>query len=167
MSKILIIEDEAAIRRVLKKIISEESDTYDVYEAEDGLRGIELIKENDYDLVLCDIKMPKMDGVEVLEKTKKIKPEIPIVMISGHGDLDTAVNTMRLGAFDYISKPPDLNRLLNTVRNALEKKVLVVENKRLKKTVSKNYEMIAESDAIIHIKDIIEKVQKVLKRKGI
>ena len=158
MSKILIIEDEAAIRRVLKKIISEESDTYDVYEAEDGLRGIELIKENDYDLVLCDIKMPKMDGVEVLEKTKKIKPEIPIVMISGHGDLDTAVNTMRLGAFDYISKPPDLNRLLNTVRNALEKKVLVVENKRLKKKVSKNYEMIGESDAIIHIKDIIEKV---------
>lgn len=158
MSKILIIEDEAAIRRVLGKIISEESDTYKVEEAEDGLKGIELIKDNDYDLVLCDIKMPKMDGVEVLEKAKKIKPEIPFVMISGHGDLDTAVNTMRLGAFDYISKPPDLNRLLNTVRNALDRKVLVVENKRLKKKVSKNYEMIGESDAISHIKEMIEKV---------
>ncbi len=158
MSKILIIEDEAAIRRVLKKIISEENEAYNVEEAEDGLLGIEMIKNNDYDLVLCDIKMPKMDGVEVLEKAKKIKPEIPIVMISGHGDLDTAVNTMRLGAFDYISKPPDLNRLLNTVRNALENKVLVVENKRLKKKVSKNYEMIGDSDAITHIKEIIEKV---------
>jgi len=158
MSKILIIEDEAAIRRVLTKIISEESDTYQVEEAEDGLHGIEKIKDNDYDLVLCDIKMPKMDGVEVLEKAKKIKPEIPFVMISGHGDLDTAVNTMRLGAFDYISKPPDLNRLLNTVRNALDRKVLVVENKRLKKKVSKNYEMIGESDAITHIKEMIEKV---------
>ena len=158
MSKILVIEDEAAIRRVLIKIISEESDTYLVEEAEDGLQGIEKIKDNEYDLVLCDIKMPKMDGVEVLEKAKKIKPEIPFVMISGHGDLDTAVNTMRLGAFDYISKPPDLNRLLNTVRNALDRKVLVVENKRLKKKVSKNYEMIGESDAITHIKEMIEKV---------
>ncbi|WP_275314901.1 sigma-54-dependent transcriptional regulator [Tenacibaculum bernardetii] len=158
MSKILIIEDEAAIRRVLKKIISEENDAYQVEEAEDGLSGFEMIKNNDYDLVLCDIKMPKMDGVEVLEKAKKMKPETSIVMISGHGDLDTAVNTMRLGAFDYISKPPDLNRLLNTVRNALDKKELVVENKRLKKKVSKNYEMIGESDAIIHIKEIIEKV---------
>ncbi|WP_298766642.1 sigma-54 dependent transcriptional regulator [uncultured Polaribacter sp.] len=158
MSKILIIEDEAAIRRVLSKIISEENDSYKVEEAEDGLEGIEKIKNNDYDLVLCDIKMPKMDGVEVLEKAKKIKPEIPMVMISGHGDLDTAVNTMRLGAFDYISKPPDLNRLLNTVRNALENKTLVVENKRLKKKVSKNYKMIGESAAITHIKEIIEKV---------
>ena len=158
MSKILVIEDEAAIRRVLIKIISEESDTYLVEEAENGLQGIEKIKDNEYDLVLCDIKMPKMDGVEVLEKAKKIKPEIPFVMISGHGDLDTAVNTMRLGAFDYISKPPDLNRLLNTVRNALDRKVLVVENKRLKKKVSKNYEMIGESDAITHIKEMIEKV---------
>jgi len=158
MSKILIIEDEAAIRRVLAKIISEENDTYYVEEAEDGLLGIEMIKNNDYDLVLCDIKMPKMDGVEVLEKAKKIKPEIPIVMISGHGDLDTAVNTMRLGAFDYISKPPDLNRLLNTVRNALDNKVLVVENKRLKKKVSKSYQMVGESAAISGIKDIIEKV---------
>ncbi|NVK53111.1 MAG: sigma-54-dependent Fis family transcriptional regulator [Flavobacteriaceae bacterium] len=158
MPKILIIEDEAAIRRVLTKIISEENDSYEVEEAEDGLQGVEKITNNDYDLIFCDIKMPKMDGVEVLEKVKKIKPEIPIVMISGHGDLETAVNTMRLGAFDYISKPPDLNRLLNTVRNALDRKELVVENKRLKKKVSKNYEMIGESDAITHIKDIIEKV---------
>ena len=158
MSKILIIEDEAAIRRVLTKILSEENDTYQVEEAEDGVAGLEKIKNNDYDLVLCDIKMPKMDGVEVLEAVKKIKPEIPMVMISGHGDMETAINTMRLGAFDYISKPPDLNRLLNTVRNALDKKQLVVENKILKKKVSKNYEMIGESDAINHIKVMIEKV---------
>ncbi|MEM5564302.1 sigma-54 dependent transcriptional regulator [Psychroserpens sp. AS72] len=158
MAKILVIEDEAAIRRVLVKILSEENDAYEVDEAEDGLVGIEKIKKEDFDLVLCDIKMPKMDGVEVLEAVKKIKPEIPMVMISGHGDLDTAVNTMRLGAFDYISKPPDLNRLLNTVRIALDTKVLVVENKMLKKKVSKKYEMIGESDAISHIKDMIEKV---------
>ncbi|WP_298953885.1 sigma-54 dependent transcriptional regulator [uncultured Nonlabens sp.] len=158
MANILLIEDEGAIRRVLSKILSEESKDYNVVEAVDGLEGIELIKDNDYDLVLCDIKMPKMDGVEVLEAIKKIKPEIPIVMISGHGDLDTAVNTMRLGAFDYISKPPDLNRLLNTVRNALDNKKLVVENKRLKKKVSKNYEMIGNSELIVIIKNIIEKV---------
>lgn len=158
MSKILIIEDEAAIRRVLGKILSEENDAYKVDEAEDGVQGLEKIKNEDYDLVLCDIKMPKMDGVEVLEAVKKLKPEIPFVMISGHGDLETAINTMRLGAFDYISKPPDLNRLLNTVRNALDRKVLVVENKMLKKKVSKNYEMVGASEPINHIKQIIEKV---------
>ncbi len=160
MSRILIIEDEASIRRVLNKILSEENDAYQVDDAEDGLIGLEKIKNNDYDLVLCDIKMPKMDGVEVLEAVKKIKPEIPMVMISGHGDMETAIQTMRLGAFDYISKPPDLNRLLNTVRNALDKKQLVVENKILKKIVSKNYEMIGESEAINHIKLMIEKVAK-------
>ncbi|PRP65990.1 sigma-54-dependent transcriptional regulator [Nonlabens agnitus] len=158
MATILIIEDESAIRRVLTKILTEESKSYQVVEASDGLEGIELAKDNDYDLILCDIKMPKMDGVEVLTAIKKIKPEIPVVMISGHGDLDTAVNTMRLGAFDYISKPPDLNRLLNTVRNALDRKELVVENKRLKKKVSKNYEMVGESELITIIKNIIEKV---------
>ncbi len=158
MPKILVIEDEAAIRRVLVKILSEENESYKVEEAEDGLQGIEKVKNEDYDLILCDIKMPKMDGVEVLEAVKKIKPEIPMVMISGHGDLETAINTMRLGAFDYISKPPDLNRLLNTVRNALDKKQLVVENKILKKKVSKNYEMIGNSEAINHIKTMIEKV---------
>ena len=158
MAKILIIEDEAAIRRVLVKILSEENSAYQVTQAEDGLEGIEKIRDEDFDLVLCDIKMPKMDGVEVLQAAKKIKPEIQMVMISGHGDLDTAVQTMRLGAFDYISKPPDLNRLLNTVRIALNSKELVVENKRLKKKVSKNYQMIGQSNAISEIKDMIEKV---------
>ncbi len=158
MSKILVIEDEAAIRRVLVKILSEESEMYEVDWAEDGSIGLEMIKKSDYDLALCDIKMPKMDGVEVLQAAKKIKPEIPFIMISGHGDLDTAVNTMRLGAFDYISKPPDLNRLLTTVRNALDKKELVQENKILKKKVSKGYEMIGQSKEITTIKDMIDKV---------
>ncbi|UZO80908.1 sigma-54 dependent transcriptional regulator [Aquimarina sp. ERC-38] len=158
MAKILVIEDEAAIRRVLVKILSEENDQYQVIEAEDGLSGVEQIKNTDLDLVLCDIKMPKMDGVEVLETLRKMKPELPIVMISGHGDLDTAVQTMRLGAFDYISKPPDLNRLLNTVRIALDQNTLVAENKKLKKKVSKNYEMIGESKEISAIKNMIDKV---------
>lgn len=160
MSRILIIEDEASIRRVLTKILSEENSSYNVEDADDGLIGFEKIKNNDYDLILCDIKMPKMDGVEVLQAVKKIKPEIPIVMISGHGDMEIAIQTMRLGAFDYISKPPDLNRLLNTVRNALDKKQLVVENKILKKIVNKNYEMIGESEVINHIKLMVEKVAK-------
>ncbi|MDB2493747.1 sigma-54 dependent transcriptional regulator [Flavobacteriaceae bacterium] len=158
MSRILIIEDEASIRRVLVKILTEENPQYQVFEAEDGLIGTEMIKKDDFDLVLCDIKMPKMDGVEVLEAVKKIKPEIPMVMISGHGDLDTAVNTMRMGAFDYISKPPDLNRLLNTIRNALDRKQLVVENKRLKRKVSKQYEMVGNSPEIEAIKLLIDKV---------
>ena len=158
MSKILIIEDEASVRRVLVKILTEENTHYEVFEAEDGLIGTEMIKNTDFDLVLCDIKMPKMDGIEVLQAVKKIKPEIPMVMISGHGDLDTAVNTMRMGAFDYISKPPDLNRLLNTIRNALDKKQLVVENKLLKRKVSKQFEMIGDSPAIENIKSIIDKV---------
>ncbi|MCP4882252.1 MAG: sigma-54-dependent Fis family transcriptional regulator [Flavobacteriales bacterium] len=158
MPKILIIEDEDAIRRVLIKIIKNESSTYEVDEAEDGLAGFNKIEVADYDLVLCDIKMPKMDGVEVLEKALSLKPEIPFIMISGHGELETAVQTMRLGAFDYISKPPDLNRLLNAIRNALDKKQLVVENKRLKKKVDKNYEMIGESLETKKIKAIIEKV---------
>lgn len=158
MSKILVIEDEAAIRRVLVKILTEESNTYELEEAENGVKGLDLIKKNDYDLALCDIKMPKMDGIEVLESAKKIKPEVPFIMISGHGDLDTAVNAMRLGAFDYISKPPDLNRLLTTVRNALDKKELVVENKTLRKKISKTYEMVGKSDEIGVIKDMIDKV---------
>ncbi len=158
MSNILIIEDEAAIRRVLTRIIGDENKTYTVEEAEDGVIGLEKVRDNEYDLILCDIKMPKMDGVEVLEKLKKLKPEIPVIMISGHGDLDTAVQTMRLGAFDYISKPPDLNRLLNTVRNALDQKQLLVENKILKKKVSKKYEMIGASEPIQHIKEMIDKV---------
>ncbi|MEN9322274.1 MAG: hypothetical protein RL699_54 [Bacteroidota bacterium] len=158
MSKILIIEDEAAIRRVLTKILSEESSAYLVEEAANGLEGLEKVKASDYDLILCDIKMPKMDGVEVLDAVKKIKPEIPMVMISGHGDMETAIQTMRMGAFDYISKPPDLNRLLNTVRNALDKKQLVVENTILKKMVSQQFEMIGHSAPIENIKNIIAKV---------
>lgn len=158
MAKILIIEDEASIRRVLSKILAEENDNYIVTEAADGEEGLDKIKNEDFDLVICDIKMPKKDGEEVLQEAKKIKGEIPFIMISGHGDLETAVNTMRLGAFDYISKPPDLNRLLTTVRNALDNKSLVVENKRLKKKVSKTYHMIGESEPIQQIKDMVDKV---------
>ncbi|MEJ2584186.1 MAG: sigma-54 dependent transcriptional regulator [Robiginitalea sp.] len=158
MSKILVIEDEAAIRRVLVKILNEENEKYEIEEAENGVSGMDKIRKSDYDLVLCDIKMPKMDGVEVLQEARKTKPEIPFIMISGHGDLDTAVQTMRLGAFDYISKPPDLNRLLTTVRNALDRKELVAANKRLKKKVSKNFEMIGDSSEIQQIKEMIEKV---------
>ena len=158
MSKILVIEDESAIRRVLVKILNEENEAYQIEEASDGAEGLLKIRQGDYDLVLCDIKMPKMDGVEVLQEARKAKPEIPFIMISGHGDLDTAVQTMRLGAFDYISKPPDLNRLLTTVRNALDRKELVVANKRLKKKVGKSFEMVGESPEIQGIKDIIEKV---------
>ena len=158
MSRILVIEDESSIRRVLVKILGEENSQYKVFEAEDGAAGLAMVKKEDFDLVLCDIKMPKMDGIEVLEASRKEKPEIPFIMISGHGDLDTAVNAMRLGAFDYISKPPDLNRLLTTVRNALDRKVLVQENKILKKKVSRNYKMIGESPEIQQIQGIIEKV---------
>jgi two-component system nitrogen regulation response regulator NtrX len=158
MSRILIVEDEDAIRRVLIKIIKNENSSYMVEEAVDGEEGLAKIEASDYDLVLCDIKMPKMDGVEVLEKVQSFKPEIPFIMISGHGDLETAVEAMRLGAFDYISKPPDLNRLLNAIRNALDRKKLVVENKRLKKKVDKSYEMIGDSEETTRIKSIIEKV---------
>jgi two-component system nitrogen regulation response regulator NtrX len=160
MSKILIIEDEEPIRRVLARILTEENESYQVEVAEDGVIGLDKIKSNEYDLILCDIKMPRMDGVELLEAVKKIDSEIPIVMISGHGDMETAINTMRLGAFDYISKPPDLNRLLNTVRNALDKKKLVVENKILKKRVSKKYDIIGDSEPINHIKLMIDKVAR-------
>lgn len=158
MSKILIVEDEAAIRRVLSKILSEENDTYQITEAADGEEAMQKIESEDFDLVICDIKMPKMDGEEVLKLAKQIKPELNFIMISGHGDLETAVNTMRLGAFDYISKPPDLNRLLTTVRNALDNKSLVVENKRLKKKISKKYQIVGESQPILLVKEMIEKV---------
>lgn len=157
-SKILIVEDEAAIRRVLVKILEEESSEYVVDAAENGEEALQKITGEDYDLVISDIKMPKMDGEELLVAAKKIKPDTVFVMISGHGDLETAVNTMRLGAFDYISKPPDLNRLLTTVRNALDTSKLVVENTILKKKVGKKYEMIGNSEPISQIKDIIEKV---------
>ncbi|MEC4114709.1 sigma-54 dependent transcriptional regulator [Myroides pelagicus] len=158
VSKILIVEDESSIRRVLKKILEEESSSYQVDVAEDGEEGLEKIKAEDYDLVISDIKMPKMDGEELLVAAKKLKPETVFVMISGHGDLETAVTTMRLGAFDYISKPPDLNRLLTTVRNGLDTSKLVVENTILKKKVNKKYDIIGESTPIVRIKEMIEKV---------
>jgi len=158
MSRILIVEDEDAIRRVLVKILKQENEAYQIEEATDGVAAIEKIESLELDLVLCDIKMPKMDGIEVLNKVKKIKPELPIVMISGHGDLDTAVDTMRKGAFDYISKPPDLNRLLQTVRIALNHNSLATENRTLKKKVSKKYAMIGDSPAMENIKEMIEKV---------
>ena len=158
MSRILIIEDEEAIRRVLFKILSEENASYELFEASDGVSGLNMVKNNNFDLILCDIKMPKMDGVEVLENIKKIKEQIPVVMISGHGDLETAVSSMRLGAYDYISKPPDLNRLLNTVRNALDRQKLIFENKKLKQIISKKYEMVGDSESMMHIKSIIDKV---------
>ena len=158
MSRILIIEDEIAIRRVLTKILNEEDSNFIITEAHDGLMGVNFIKENEVDLILCDIKMPKMDGMEVLDFIKKLKPEIPIVMISGHGDLDTAVEIMRKGAFDYISKPPDLNRLLTTVRNALNNKILTTENKRLRKQINNSYEMIGDSKEIVRVKELIRKV---------
>lgn len=157
-SEILVVEDEAAISRVLVKILEEEFTDHTVSVAADGLSAIEMIEAKEFALVLCDIKMPKMDGVEVLIKSKKIYPHTPFIMISGHGDLDTAVETMRMGAFDYISKPPDLNRLLTAVRNALEQKTLIVENTLLKQKVSKGYEMIGSSKAISHIQDMIQKV---------
>lgn len=158
MPTILIIEDEDAIRRVLKKILLEEEKGYDIDEAVDGLEGVNMIKKTKYDLVLCDIKMPKMDGLEVLSACQTLQPELPVIMISGHGDLETAVETMRMGAFDYISKPPDLNRLLNTVRIALDHTQLALENKQLKKKVSKQFEMVGSSKELEQIKSMIDKV---------
>lgn len=158
MAHILIIEDEASIRRVLSKILSEENETYEILEAENGQQGMEMLEKEEVDLVLCDIKMPRMDGIEVLEAAGKLKPEVPFIMISGHGDLEVAVQSMKLGAFDYISKPPDLNRLLTTVRNALDRKELINENRKLRKRVGRNYEMIGNSQELKQVKEIIEKV---------
>jgi DNA-binding NtrC family response regulator len=158
MSRILLIEDEEAIRRVLKKILLEEDASNDVHEAADGKQAIEVFGEGAWDLVFCDIKMPYMDGVEVLEQMMAINPEIPVIMISGHGDINTAVDCLKKGAFDYLPKPPDLNRLLSTVRHALEKKTLVQEVKTLKKKVSKKYTMIGESSGMKELRGLIEKV---------
>ena len=158
MAKILIIEDEQAIRNVLSNIISEEDKSYEVDLAENGLEGLEKLTKDSYDLVLCDVKMPKMDGIELLDKAIEIQPDITIVMISGHGDIETAVDCIKKGAFDYISKPPDLNRLLNTVRNGIDRKNLVVQNKVLKKKVSKKYEMVGNSHALAKIHQMIDRV---------
>ena len=158
MAKILIIEDEKAIRNVLSNIVIEEDKNHEVDTAENGLDGFQMLTQNTYDLVLCDIKMPKMDGIELLEKAIAIQPELPIVMISGHGDLDTAVESIKKGAFDYISKPPDLNRLLNTIRNGLDRKSLMVQNKVLRKKVSKKYKMVGKSPVLQKIQEMIERV---------
>ncbi len=157
MSNILIVEDEDAIRRVLKKVLSEENPKYKLDEAPDGEKAISLIKTQHYDLVLCDIKMPKKDGIEVLEFVSSYDSSIPIIMISGHGDLKTAVKAMRMGAYDYIEKPPDLNNLLNSVRSALVKSKTKKILKKTKKTNSK-YEIIGESKQIKSVKSLIEKI---------
>lgn len=156
MATILIIDDEKAIRKTLTEILSYEG--YKIDEASDGEEGLKKFGEKAYDIVLCDIKMPKIDGIEFLEKSKEINPDVPVIMISGHGNIDTAVEAVKKGAFDYISKPPDLNRLLITLRNAVDKQNLVTETKVLKRKVSKVQEMIGESAPIAKIKETIEKV---------
>lgn len=156
-NRLLIIEDEPAIRAAFKDTLSTHGD-YDVDEAANGEEGVSVIKNHEYGAVICDIKMPKMDGIETLKHIRKEYPHIPVIMLSGHGELDTAVETMRLGAYDYISKPPDLNRLLTTIKNALDKGQLVKENQNLKKKVSKKYTIIGKSKSIENLKSIIEKV---------
>src|ERR1700733_1319569 len=156
MPDILIIDDEKAIRKTLTEILSFEG--YKIDEASDGEEGLKKFKEKNYDLVLCDIKMPKLDGIEFLQKAGEANSDIPIIMISGHGNIETAVDAVKKGAFDYISKPPDLNRLLITIRNAMDRSSLVTETKVLKRRVSKVQEMIGESAPIKKIKETIEKV---------
>ncbi len=156
MAKILIIDDERAIRSTLREIF--EYEDYQVDDVDNGIEGLALIKKNEYDLVLCDIKMNKMDGMEVLSEGLSIQPDLPFIMISGHGTIETAVEASKKGAFDFISKPPDINRLLITVRNALERGNLVTETKVLKRRVSKTREMLGQSQAIARIKDTIERV---------
>ena len=159
MSKILIVEDEDAIRRVLKKVLSEENEKFVIDEAADGVDAIAKIKINNYDLVICDIKMPKKDGIEVLNFIKKFNQEINVIMISGHGDLKTAVQAMRMGAFDYIEKPPDLNNLLTSVRGALKAKVVKSGIKKNKSSTKKGkFEIVGESKKISDLKDLIVKI---------
>ncbi len=156
MPDILIIDDEKAIRKTLTEILSFEG--YKIEEAADGEEGLKKFKEKTFDLVLCDIKMPKMDGIEFLQKAGEINADVPVIMISGHGNIETAVDAVKKGAYDYISKPPDLNRLLITIRNAMDKSSLVTETKVLKRRVSKVQEMIGNSIPIKKIKETIEKV---------
>lgn len=156
MPNILVIDDEKSIRNSLKEVLEYEKHTVDL--AMEGMEGLELFKNNSYDVVLCDIKMPKMDGIEVLEKIFEISGEVPVIMISGHGNIDTAVEAIKKGAFDFIEKPLDLNRLLITIRNAMDKSTLITETKVLKRKVSKTYEMIGESKAILQVKEMIDRV---------
>ena len=158
MAKILIIEDEEPIRRVLKRILEDENKAFVIDEAEDGKAGIDALIDGEYDLVLCDIKMPKKDGLEVLQEAKSQGILTPFIVLTGHGNIQTAVEAMKMGAYDFIPKPPDLNRLLISVRNALESKHLVVENVRLKKRIAKAYQMIGESPALQAVVEMIDKV---------
>ena len=158
MTKILLIEDEEPIRRVLTRILTEQNTDFDITEAEDGKMGFDLLSKGNFDLVLCDIKMPKMDGIEVLKKSKEAGLFLPFIMLTGHGNVDTAVDAMKYGAYDFISKPPDLNRLLNSISHALENKSLRKENKILKRKVEQKYKIIGESKAILDVIQMIDKV---------
>ena len=158
MAKILIIEDEEPIRRVLKRILLEENEHFSIEQAEDGEKGLISLLAEDYDLILCDIKMPKKDGLEVLRAAKNKGILTPFIMLTGHGNIQTAVEAMKIGAYDFIPKPPDLNRLLISVRNALESKNLVVENVTLKKRIAKAYQMIGTSEGLEGVKEMIDKV---------
>ncbi len=156
MSNILLIDDERAIRKTLCDIL--EFEGYKVKEAIDGDEGLKMFQEKNYDAVLCDIKMPRMDGIEFLDKATAINPDVPIIMVSGHGNIETAVDAVKKGAFDYISKPPDLNRMLITIRNAMDKNKLSKETRTLRKKISRVQEMIGESEGIMRIKETIDKV---------
>ncbi len=156
MSKILVIDDERAIRNTLKEVL--EYEKHEVDTAEDGPSGLELFNANSYDIVLCDIKMAKMDGIEVLQKIYETSPDIPVVMISGHGNIDTAVEAIKKGAYDFLEKPLDLNRLLITIRNATDRSTLITQTQVLKNKVSKMYEMVGESPAIKKVKEMIDRV---------
>jgi two-component system nitrogen regulation response regulator NtrX len=156
MAHILVIDDERSIRNTLKEILEYEKFTVDL--AENGIEGLELYRKGGYDIVLCDIKMPEMDGLEVLEKIFEEEGDAQVIMISGHGNIDTAVEAIKKGAYDFIEKPLDLNRLLITIRNALDKSTLITETRVLKKKVGKGFEMVGESEAIRQVKQIVEKV---------
>ena len=158
MIQVLLIEDEESIRRVMSRILKEENDQYQITEAVDGKQGLDLLFKIQFDLVLCDIKMPKMDGIEVLKKANDEMLNIPFIMLTGHGNIETAVEAMKLGAYDFISKPPDLNRLLNSVRHAIENKSLRSENTKLKNKVAQKYLIIGESFSIEEVKRMISKV---------
>ena len=158
MNQILLIEDEEPIRRVMVKILSDENTSYEITEAENGKVGLNALKQKDYDLVLCDIKMPKMDGIEVLQEAKSLGLGVPFIMLTGHGNIETAVEAMKLGAYDFIPKPPDLNRLLTAVRHGIENKTLRKENLKLKRKVAQKYTIIGESPEVQQMRAMIAKV---------
>ena len=156
MAKILVIDDEKSIRSTLKEVL--EYEKYDVDLASSGAEGIDLFNEGKYDIVLCDIKMPEMDGIEVLEKIHEAGTDTQVIMISGHGNIDTAVSAIKKGAYDFIEKPLDLNRMLITIRNAMDKSTLITETKVLKKKVAKTFEMVGTSVSMQHVKNMIDRV---------